>query len=86
MLLGYINKKLTADIREGADPEPALLYHFIIPAVINNTQATFQLDHTMLVPLIGFVIIIAPGIVFLGYLLKERKYWHSVSAGNPERK
>lgn len=74
----------TADIREGSDPEPAILYHFIIPAMINDTQAAFQVDHSAFIPLFGLVVIISPGIVFLVYWQKEQKYWNSLSAGNPK--
>jgi CubicO group peptidase (beta-lactamase class C family) len=75
----------TADLREGADPEPALLYHFILPAVVDETNTAFKIDRAMIVPLFGLVVIISPAIVFLVYLRKEQKHWHSLSAGNPDR-
>jgi CubicO group peptidase (beta-lactamase class C family) len=76
----------TADIRKGADPEPAILHHFIIPAITNDTQAAFQLDQSTIIPWFGLVVIISPSIVFLVYWQKKRKYWNSLSPRNPERK
>ena len=75
----------TADIHEEADIEPVLLYHFILPSVIDETKLAFQLDQKMLIPLFGLTLTILPTIVFLMYLRKVRKYYHSLSAKNHER-
>ena len=76
----------TADMRSGSDPEPSILYHFIIPAVSKTTKATFLIDNRAVVPLIGLIAIISPGIVFLLYWRREQHHWQSFKIGKPERK
>lgn len=74
-----------ADIHEGPDIEPVLLYHFIIPSVIDEVKPAFQLDRTMIIPLFGLATTISPAIAFLIYRRKVRKHWYSLSTKNLER-
>ena len=75
----------TADLREGVDPEPVLLYHFILPAATNEAQALFQLDTKALIPLLSVIIIFSPVILSLSYWRKEKMYWLSLSPENSDR-
>jgi CubicO group peptidase (beta-lactamase class C family) len=76
----------TADLRAGNDPEPAILYHFIIPAVDSKSSTAFQLDNSALIPLIGMVVVFSPVFVFLVCWRREHQYWKSQSIRKPERK
>lgn len=74
----------TADIRYEPDPEPAILYHFILSAINRAKKSIFLLDSRSIIPLAGILVVISPEIVFLVYWRKEHYNWQTYNSENPK--